>query len=293
MKSKKVNLSDIILDVSIYAIMIVLLIITIYPIWYVIVASLSTSTDLIKNPGILLWPKNVVYGAYKLAFENPLLMNGFGNTLKILLISLPINIVMTLLCGYFMAISGMKLKKPIVMMILFTMYFSGGLIPSYLNVRALGLYNTIWAIILPGAMSVYNAIICKTAIEAIPSSLAESAYLDGASDFQILFKIVFPLIKPTLAVLLLYYGVNHWNDWFSASIYLRENEDLPVQNILRAILLVNEDLAGGANSGDNYNKYAESIKYAAIVITTVPVMCIYPFLQKYFTKGAMIGAVKG
>ena len=192
-----------------------------------------------------------------------------------------------------MACSGMKFKKPIVMIILFTMYFNGGLIPTYLNIRSLGLYNSLWAVIMLGAMSVYNAIICKTAIEAIPISLSESAYLDGASDIQILFKIIMPLLKPTTAVLLLYYGVGHWNNWFTPSIYLRENEDLPVQNILRAVLLANQDLSGNANAGDNYNVYAESIKYAAIVLTTVPVMCVYPFLQKYFVQGAMIGAVKG
>lgn len=292
-KIRKKSLSDILLDIFIYSLMIFILLLTVYPVWYVIVASFSNSADLLKNPGVLLWPKQVVYGAYQLAFKNPLLMHAFGNTLKILGISLPINIVMTLLCGYFMACSGMKFKKPIVIMILFTMYFSGGLIPAYLNIRSLGLYNTLWAVILPGAMSVYNAIICKTSIEAIPSSLAESAYLDGASDLQVLFKIVMPLIKATLAVLILYYGVGHWNNWFTPSIYLRENKDLPVQNILRAILLANQDLAGDANAGDNYNNYAESIKYAAIVITTVPVMCIYPFLQKYFAKGALIGAVKG
>lgn len=191
-----------------------------------------------------------------------------------------------------MASKGMKFKQPIILFILFTMYFSGGMIPSYLNIRDLGLMNTHWSIILSGALSIYNSIICKTAIESIPESLFESASMDGANDIIIMFKIVMPLIKPTLAVLLLYYGVGHWNSWFNASIYLRENELLPLQNILRGILTANQSSATSSLSA-NYDSYAETIKYALIVVSSVPIMCVYPFLQKYFTKGVMIGAVKG
>ena len=153
--------------------------------------------------------------------------------------------------------------------------------------------NTIWVLVLPGAMSVYNSIICKTAIEAMPDSLRESAYLDGANQLQVLLKIVTPLIKPTLAVLLLYYGVGHWNSWFGASIYIRDPENLPIQNILRNIMQANSTVTEGVTGGDNFDAYAETIKYAAIVISTFPIMCVYPFLQKYFAKGVMIGAVKG
>ncbi|MFQ9800975.1 MAG: carbohydrate ABC transporter permease [Clostridia bacterium] len=175
-----------------------------------------------------------------------------------------------------------------------TMFFSGGLIPAYLNQRSLGLYNNLLALIIPGAVSLYNAIICRTAISGIPDSLVESAYIDGANDMVILFRIIAPLIMPTTAVLLLYYGVGHWNSWFSASIYIEDNNLLPLQNILRALLIANSDILGGGESvGDEYNSYAETIKYAAIIVTTVPVLCIYPFLQKYFVKGVMIGAVKG
>lgn len=290
-KKKKKTMEDILLDTVIYSILIALVVICLYPMWYVVVASFSSSSALLKNPGLLLWPKEVVMGSYKLVFENQLLMGGFKNTLEILLLSLPINIVMTMLCGYFLACPGMFWKKPIALMIMFTMFFSGGLIPNYLNVRSLGLYNTVWALVLPGALTVYNAIICKTAIEAVPDSLRESAYIDGANDFQIIFKVILPLIKPTLAVLLLYYGVTHWNSWFNASIYIKDTKGLPVQNIIRSILLENSDVKG--MEGDTYNAYAETIKYAAIVVTTAPILCIYPFLQKYFAKGAMIGAVKG
>lgn len=290
---KKRKFGDVIMDLIIYAVLIILVAVTFYPMWYVVVASFSTSTSIAKNPGIMLWPREFAVGAYQMVFEHPLLMNALKNTLIILVCALPINIVMTMLCGYFMACRGVLWKKLIVGMIMFTMFFSGGLIPGFLNIKSLGLYNTLWALILPGCLSVYNAIICKTAIEAIPDSLTESAFMDGANDFQVIFKIILPLMKPTLAVLLLYYGVGHWNSWFAASIYIKDNTLMPIQNIIRTILLENNAALTGSGSMDNYSSYAETIKYAAIVITTVPILCVYPFLQKYFTKGVMIGAVKG
>lgn len=283
---------DRIVDAVVYTILALLVIVCLYPVWYILVASVSSSTHVLRNPGLLLWPDAFSFEAYRLALQHPLLTAGFWNSIQVLLYSLPINIVLTLMCGYFMASTNMLLKKPIVLMLLLTMYFSGGLIPAFLNIKDLGLYDSIWALVLPSALSVYNALICKTAIEAVPGSLRESAYLDGANDFQILFKIIVPLIVPTLAVLVLYYGVSHWNSWFAASIYIETPSKLPIQNILKSIL----SNAAGLSSegmGDTFNSYAESIKYSAIVIATVPIMCVYPFLQKHFTKGVMLGAVKG
>lgn len=292
-KSKiKKSKSDIVMDIIIYGFLLLFALICLYPVWYVVAASFADGTELAKHSGLFLWPQRFMLGAYKMVFNNRLFMNGFLNSIKILLVALPINIVMTLLCGYFMSCSGMLFKKPISYLIMFTMFFSGGLIPRYLNMKDLGLIDSFWVLVLPTALNVYNAIICKTAIEAIPESLKESAYIDGANDIQIIFKIIVPLLKPTLAVLLLYYGVAHWNSWFPASIYIKDNMKLPVQNILRDILLENTELSG-ASAGDEYNMYAETIRYVAIVVSTLPIMCIYPFLQKYFAKGAMIGAVKG
>lgn len=293
MKRKRKNLSDVVLDTVIYAILIFLVVVTLYPVWFVFVASFASSTEVALSKGLMLWPKEFMLGAYELVFEYDLLMSGFLNSIKVLVMGLPINIILTMFAGYFMACTGMKFKKPIVYMMMFTMYFSGGLVPGLLNIRDLGLIDTTWALVLPGALSVYNAIICKTAIEAIPESLQESAYLDGANDLQIIGRIVFPLIKPTLAVLLLYYGVAHWNSWFAASIYIRDPLKLPVQNIIRNIMQADSALATSVAAGDSYDTYYETIKYAAIVMTMVPIMCVYPFLQKYFAKGAMIGAVKG
>lgn len=293
MKKKKINLSNLLLDIVIYAIMIFCVIITVYPVWYVIVASFATTSEVQLSGGILFWPENLVTGAYELVFSDKRIYNGFIVSLEVLVLALPLNIILTLIVGYFMATTGMMFKKPLVWMMLFTMYFGGGLVPSYLNIKSLGMMDTIWCLVIPGAVSVYNSIICKTAIESLPESLKESAYLDGASHMQVILKIVLPLIKPTLAVLLLYYGVAHWNSWFAASIYIRDPYKLPIQNIIRDFLLANSTLAAGVASGDNFDLYAETIKYAAIVICTFPIMCIYPFLQKYFAKGVMIGAVKG
>lgn len=287
-KKKKISAHDITLDAIVYLILVIVLLVSLYPIWYVIICSFSNSTDIVRQTGLYLWPKHFNMDAYAKVFQNQLILSGFKNTLIILAWALPINMILTIFCGYFMAGRRMMWKKPIVFIMLFTMYFGGGMIPAYLNIIDLGLMDSIWALILPG-VSIYNSIICKTAIEAIPESLSESAYIDGANDFQILYKIIVPLIKPTLAVLLLYYMVGQWNSWFSASIYLKSDDKLPLQNVLRYILMANS----GNNLGDEYNEYAETIKYAVIVVSSLPIMCVYPFLQKYFTKGVMIGAVKG
>ena len=288
MKIKK-TWEDIIMDTVIGVALIIFALACLYPIWFVLMASFSDSTSVVMSRGLLLWPKNFSVKAYQLVFQNKLFLTGFLNSIKLLAMSLPINLTLTVMCGYFLACNGMMLKKPIAYMIMFTMYFSGGMIPQYLNVKELGLYNTHWAIVLTGALSVYNCFICRTAIQSIPDGLRESAYLDGANDLQILFKVIIPLIKPTLAVLAMYYGVGTWNGWFKASIYLKENAMVPIQNVLRSVLIMGED---AGVEGAYVNEYAETIKYAAIVVSTVPVLCVYPFLQKYFTKGVLVGAVK-
>ncbi|NMA95069.1 MAG: carbohydrate ABC transporter permease [Clostridiales bacterium] len=292
--SIKRDTGDIIFDVLNAILMLVLVFITLYPMYYVICASFSNNVELIKSPGAIWAPKGFNIGAYKLAFSHPLIISGYTNIILIMLASLPINILLTLFAGYFLAAKDVYFKGPVLTFIMFTMFFSGGMIPGYLNVRSLGLYNSLWALIIPGAMSVYNAIICKTAIEAVPDSLSESAYIDGANDITIIFRIVLPLIMPTIAVLLLYYGIGHWNSWFPASLYIKDNPKLPIQNVLRAVLIANSNIFNAAvTDDDRIKEFAETIKYSAIVITTVPVLFVYPFLQKHFVKGVMIGAVKG
>ena len=274
--------------------MILLVIVTLYPLYFVLCASVSSNTSLQANPGILIKPLGFTLGAFRLAFKHPLLLSGYKNIFLILAGALPLNLIMTLLCGYFMASKKVLLKKYVVAFFMFTMFFSGGLIPSFLNQKELGLYNNLWALIIPGALSLFNAIITKTAIEAIPDSLMESAGIDGANDLVILFRIITPLVLPTLAVMLLYYGVGHWNSWFPATIYLKDMNLMPLQAVLRSLLIANSNILNASEViSDKADSYAETIKYAAIVISTVPVLFAYPFLQKYFVKGVMIGAVKG
>ena len=281
-------------DVINIVLMVLLVIVTLYPVYYVLVASFTGHTALLQSPGFLLFPRDFTVGAYIMALRHPLLLSGYRNTLIILAVSLPISITLTLFCGYFMSCKGMLFRTPIIIYILFTMWFSAGMIPVYLNIQSLGMLNSLWALILPHSLSVFNAIICKTAIDAIPPSMSESAYIDGANDLVIVFRIIVPLIMPTIAVLLLFYGVGTWNAWFWATIFIRDNDLLPVQNLLRAILIEAQQLLQSAGGeGDRTDQYAETIQFAAIVITTAPVLFIYPFLQKYFVKGVMVGAVKG
>lgn len=292
MKKKKISLFGLINGLF----MIALMVVTAYPFYYVIIASVSNDQALIAYKGIQLLPAGeITTGAYDLAFQNPLVLSGLRNTMLVLLLALPLNLVMTLICGYFMASRNVLLKKPITIFIMITMYFSGGMIPTYLNIRDLGLYNSLAALIIPGCLSVYNAIITRTAIEAIPESLVEAAQIDGAGELRILFSVITPLLKPTLAVLVLYYGVGHWNSWFAASIYIKDNVLMPLQNVLRSILIENTTLMETTTltEQEEVATHTETIKYALIVVSSLPMVCLYPFLQKYFTKGVMIGAVKG
>ena len=181
------------------------------------------------------------------------------------------------------------------LIISFTMLFNGGMVPTYMVVRNLGLYNSRWAVIIPSAISVFNLIIMRTGFMEVPASLEESAKLDGASEWTIMFRIIVPLSKATIAVILLYYAVGIWNSWFPAMIYLKDREKFPLQLILREILLLNDTsvMTSSADAVKNAQLERKLVKYCTIVVSTVPIMCFYPFIQKYFTKGVMIGAVKG
>jgi len=208
------------------------------------------------------------------------------------LIGTALNLTLTTFAAYALSRKAFLLKKAIMMGIVFTMFFSGGLIPSYLIVKGLGLYNSRFALILPGAMSAWNMIIMRTSFMGLPDSLEESAKIDGAHDFTILFRIVLPLSKAVVAVMILFYAVGHWNAWFNAMIYLKDRGKYPLQLILREILVMNSTEV--MLSGDNFGSSMDIIiRYASIIVASVPILCVYPFLQKYFVKGVMIGAVKG
>ena len=287
-------------DVCIYAVMLLLMLAMVYPVWYVIVASFSNSTEIAKNPGIMFWPKTFELQAYRMVFVHPMFRRGFLNTIRILAVGIPFSMFLTLLCGYFMSLKGMKLKGILVGFITFTMFFGGGLIPTYLVVKQLKMLNTVWALLLPTAMSVWNMIIARTYFQnSIPAGLEEAATIDGCSNLKLFFQIILPLSQPIIAVLILYYAVGHWNEYFNALIYLNDQNIYPLQLILRNILLLDQmfDMMDSDPEARQEMmrllQMKESMKFGIIVLSTLPVMVLYPFLQKFFVKGVMIGAIKG
>lgn len=271
----------------------ILALLCIYPIWYVLMASLSNGNLIMQHSGLLLLPIKPNIAAYIAVFKNKMILSGYLNTIKILIISLILQITMTSIGAYFFSRERVLFKKPLMFMITLTMFISGGMIPFYQNLRSLHLMNSHWGLILPFMISTYNMIILKTSFESIPKSLSEAARIDGAGHIRILFSIVLPLSKPVLAVMLLYYGVGVWNGWFWASTILTDRSMYPLQVILREILLSNDTsvMTQGVSSGD-LEAVGATIRYATVIVATLPILCAYPFLQKYFTKGIMIGAVK-
>lgn len=263
----------------------------IYPFWYVICASFSKSSLMMGHSGALIKPLGFSLAAYKKVFENDSIWIGYANTIFYVVVGTVINIIMTVMAAYFLSRKNIPGRTPIMLMIMFTMYFSGGMIPGFLNIQSLGLYDSRLVMVVTGAISTFNLIIMRTAMASIDASMEESARLDGANHFTILFKIMLPLTKATVAVLVLYYGVAHWNSWFNAMIYLEDKMKEPLQLVLRQILIINDLSDMGV--GEDTEMVSETIKHATIIVSTVPILALYPFLQKYFVKGMMVGAVKG
>lgn len=266
-----------------------------YPLYYVVIASFSDPVKLISHDGLLLLPlKDYTLAGYRMVFQNKMVMSGYKNTLIVLVVGVCINMILTILGAYVIAQRKLLLRKPLTIFIIVTMYFSGGMIPAYLNVRDLGMMDSLMALIMPSAINTSNLLIMRSAFMSVPESLSEAAEIDGASHRQILFQVMVPLVKATMAVLVLYYGVAHWNSWFNASIYLRSSDKFPLQLVLRNILIEGQtnDMLSDVGSADN-PQAVQLLKYSLIVVSTLPIMCIYPFLQRFFEKGVMLGAVKG
>ncbi len=263
-----------------------------YPVWHVLMASFSNSGMLMKNTRLLLKPAGFSWSAYEYVVTNPMIPIGYRNTLIIVVVGTAINLLMTMLSAYFLSRKNQTVTKAAMIFVMITMFFSGGMIPGFLNIKDLGIYDTLWALMLPTAVSVFNTIILRTAFMGVPDSLEESATIDGAGDLTILFRIYVPLSGAVLAVLVLYYGVGHWNSWFNAMLYLQNRKLQPLQLVLRQILIQN-DVSDMIQQSTDEEQIAETIKYAVIVVATVPILSIYPFLQRYFVQGVLVGAVKG
>jgi putative aldouronate transport system permease protein len=274
--------------------MVCLIIVTLYPFLYVTFASVSEPLKMTAHSGLLLWPKGINFSSYKAVFENPNILQGYKNTIFYVVVGTGVNLLLTSFGAYALSRHRIYLQNTIMFIIVFTMLFNGGLIPLFLVVRGMGLVDSRWAVIFPRAMDAFFLIIMRTYFNGLPDSLEDSAKLDGANDFTILFRIIIPVAMPVVAVMVLYYGVKNWNTWFNPMIFLRRRTLYPLQLILREILIVNatDEMTVGAADADR-EAIGATIKYATIMVATVPILMVYPMLQKYFVKGVMIGAIKG
>lgn len=268
-----------------------------YPMYYVICASFSDPSELMAHSGFLFKPLKWNLGGYEIVLKNKEIYSGYMNTIIYVVGAAIVTVFATLVGGFALSRKNLLWKNVFMFGMVFTMYFGGGLIPTYLIVQSLGLVGSRWSMIILGAVSTYNMIIMRTTIYGIPDSIEEAAIIDGAGPMKQLFVIVMPLCKPTLAVIALFTIFGKWNDWFNPMIYLKERSQYPLQTFLRELLITN-DMSNGAseqalrdNANLSLNKYV--IQYCTIVVSTLPILLVYPFLQKYFVSGIMVGAVKG
>lgn len=300
----KISKGDVTFTAIISVLLILFFIITLYPMIYVLSASFSDPIA-VSSGRMILWPIEPSLDAYSYILRYKDIWMGYGNTLFYAVIGTACNLIVTLPCAYALSRKDMVGRGLIMMLFIITMYFSGGLIPSYLNMQSFGLLNTRPIMLISGLVAAYNLIIARTFFaNSISWELHEAAFLDGCSDFRLFLRIVLPLSAPIIVVLMLYYGVSHWNNYFNAMIYLRDRSKYPLQVFLREILTLSQFSAdamkgdGGLSAAEmsemaRLSETADRIKYAIIVISTVPMLIVYPCVQKYFAKGVMIGSVKG
>lgn len=267
-----------------------------YPLVYIVSASFSSSLAVVQGR-VWLWPVEPTLDGYLAVFRSSEIPRGFLNSIYVMCLGTVINVVLTVILAYPLSRRDLYGKNIFMGLVTFTMLFSGGLIPSFLLVRSLGMYNTYWAIIIPGAVSVYNMIVARTFFHTnIPQDLLEAAVMEGCSDFRFLIKVVIPLSAPIIAVLTMFYAVGHWNSYFNAMIYLRDPAKKTLQLVLRDILIVNQmgdDMMRDAATQAKMEGLAQLLKYSLMVVASAPMLVLYPFIQKHFVKGIMVGAIKG
>ena len=289
--------SDKVFNAVIIFIGLLIMLVMAYPLYFVVIASFS-SPHAVLTGKVTFMPVGVTLDSYHEVFKDTEIWKGYGNTVFYTLLGTCINMVMTTLCSYPLSRRDMPLRGFLTFMCSFTMIFSGGMIPTYLVVKQLKITNTIWAMVIPCALSTYNMLVMKNYFQSsIPWELQEAASIDGCSDFKLLLTIILPLSTPIIAVLVLFYAVMHWNAYFNALIYLSNKDLYPLQVVLRSLLLQNS-LASDGDVGDSFGMYervmrGEAMKYAVIIVSSLPVLIMYPFVQKYFVKGIMVGAIKG
>ena len=298
------SLGDSVFLAIVYLLLLFSFLIILYPILYVISASFS-DPNAVAGGEMILWPINPSLRAYEYILHYGDIWTGYANTIFYTVAGTLLNLLFTLPCAYMLSRRDVVGRGIIMTLFVITMYFGGGLIPTYLNLNELGMINTRWSLLLPGVVSAYNLIVARTFfVNTIPWELQEAAFLDGCSDFRMFTKIILPLSSPIIVVMTLYYGVGHWNAYFNAMIYIRDRELYPLQVFLREILTMGQFASDAMQNGGDLSpeemlalskqtETANMIKYAVIVVSTAPMLIVYPFLQKYFAKGVMIGSVKG
>ena len=288
--------SDKIFDVVNVLIMVLVLIVFLWPLWFVLIASISDPFAVTKGE-IFLFPRGLTLESYKAIMKYSTIVTGYGNSIYYTVVGTVINLILSVCFAYPLSRKNFPLKKVFLLLFLFTMYFNGGLVPTYLVVKSLGIANTRWAMIIPNAISVYNCLVVRNYfVNSIPGELEEAAILDGANTAQYLTRVVLPLSKPVLAVVGLYYAVSHWNDYYNALIYLQDIELYPLQSILKSIMSSTQMINDPSLSPEAVEllvRQEMTMKYSVIVAAALPMLCLYPFIQKYFVKGVMVGAVKG
>ena len=295
LNSKK-SLVDSTFDIVNYSILGIVLLTVIYPLYFIAIASIS-EPNLVNSGQVWIIPKGIMFEGYERVFSDPNIMTGYRNSIFYTVFGTVINVTLTLMAGYSLSRKDLKGKNAIMLFMTFTMFFSGGLIPTYLVVKSLGMINNIWAMLIPNAVGVWNIIIARTFFQtSIPDELLEAAIIDGCTNTKFYVKIALPLSKALIAIMILFYGVGHWNAFFNALIYLRDKKLFPLQLVLRGILVDSQMLAEMVKDQDmlsEYQRLTEVIKYALIIVASLPLLIVYPFVQKYFVKGIMIGSLKG
>jgi putative aldouronate transport system permease protein len=276
-----------------YSLLLLSSIITIVPFIYIVAVSFATPEEVAKG-GLMLFPTKFTLGAYEYIFSTETLVRSILVSIYVTVLGTLINLLLTSFMAYPLARPTLRGRGIVLFMVLFTMLFSGGIIPTYFVVKAFGMIDTYWSLIIPGAISAFNLIVLKNFFQQIPEGLEEAAKIDGCHDLGILFRIVLPLSMPAMATFGLFYAVAHWNSYFSAVMYINDSEKWPVQIVLRQIVLLSQDMIGDSTAQAEPMEYLpQTIRMASIVIATIPIVIVYPFLQKYFAKGVMLGSVKG
>lgn len=260
-----------------------------YPVWYCLMASFSDPTKLISHVGLLFIPDGFSLEGYKAILSDNKVLVGYANTLFYVGVGVAINMFLTIMGAYVLSRKGLLFGRFLGLLVVLTMYLEAGMIPNFLLITNLGLYNSRWSVVLFLGITTYNMMVMRTSFAQVPAGLEEAAKIDGASHLQILWQIFVPVSKATIAVVLLFYLVGHWNAWFTASIFLRDRDKYPLQLYLREILVINST----AGNEEGVYLLGELIKYCTIIVATVPILCVYPFVQKYFVQGVMLGSIKG